>query len=123
MPFLVSGSSFRPRDKPFHIGPWNSLQTPMSAPPPPGVQEAGRNTPVLTALRAFKGCVCAAHVLLSWGEPVLMVRHEWALWPLGSTLVAPHRALRGMGFITAMPWVALCDRASNALLGATLSLH
>lgn len=82
-------------------------------------QPANEKHPALLAAWGVKVALCGAFVLFNWGEPVAVVPHKNALWPLGGTLVFPHTALRAMGgAVTAVPWVALSDRASAAALRA-----
>lgn len=48
-------------------------------------------------------------VLTYWGKPVLYLPPD-ALWPMGSSLCAPHVwRYTGTGAVTILPWLGLCN--------------
>jgi hypothetical protein len=75
---------------------------------------------IYRSCRMAKILVTVLLVLRWWGEPVLLLGPD-AVFPLGRWLAAPHAsALKGLGAVTALPWLALCQRASKAMVGAVL---
>ena len=54
--------------------------------------------------------------LIWWKWPVAEL-YPRIVWPLGSSLAAPHGKLfSGSGFVAAVPWVLLSSRVTHAVL-------
>lgn len=83
-------------------------------------QAANAQHPAFASLRVLKTVWFAAFAIANWGRPVALVEHGYALWPLGGALTSPHRSLRGMGAVAALPWAVLSDRAASAVLRSIL---
>eukprot|EP00884_Botryococcus_braunii_P007654 jgi/Botrbrau1/16890/Bobra.150_2s0103.1 len=51
-----------------------------------------------------------------WGRPLVYLE-PGTLWPFGRWLASPHAATLGhLSIITALPWLALCQRASRTVV-------
>lgn len=57
-----------------------------------------------------------------WNWPVAELPPGVA-WPFASTLATPHGRLLKSGFVTAVPWMLLCNRATNAWLQVALDFY
>mmetsp|Transcript_17427 Transcript_17427/g.48402 ORF Transcript_17427/g.48402 Transcript_17427/m.48402 type:complete len:208 (+) Transcript_17427:4817-5440(+) len=70
---------------------------------------------LLLAMKVLQSVLFVGAALIWWKWPVAELPPGVA-WPFGSTLATPHGKLLKSGFVAAVPWMLLCNRATNAWL-------